>query len=129
MTNQIALTRYAMPVIALHRHVWTLKVVAVSSIEGIPNEIFVYHIGTSNIPDRFEAVSSVANLSMYGTLPQSVGTDSQIPFYRSDTATHDCLSESDMEDLWQRIQDDVAELIANFNAKMAMTPAETVTLP
>ena len=61
MSNQISLTRYAMPVVGVHQHVWPLKVVAVSTIEGIPNEIFVYHIGTSGIPERFEAVSSVSN--------------------------------------------------------------------
>lgn len=128
-SGSINLIRYAIPAqqAGAHQHVWPLKIIAISSKPGIPNEIFVYRVSSNGLPDRADAVASVPALSLYGLQPQSVGPDA-IPFYRKSVYEHDCFSAAEMEELWGYIQDDVQDLLDNFNAKAAMVISETVGL-
>ena len=123
----ITLTRRSVPAAPLEgeRHTWPLEVVAESHEEGIPSEIFVYHLGAANMiseedpypGDRFECVASVHQLSTIPALdPEDPGESSQVPFYRTATLFFHCLSPDDAASLWEKVQADVNDLIVNFRA-------------
>lgn len=120
------------------QHTWPLKVTAVSTVTGIPSEIFVYHQGASsstqlpNDPhpgDLCEAIASVHQLSeLPAAEPPAPGNMSRVPFYRSATAFFQCHSLVEADQVWAIIQEDVADLIANMEASQNLATAEVVAI-
>lgn len=105
------------------QHVWPLRVTAVSSLSGLPSEIFVYHANMDsdqiNDLDIFECVASVPQLDEIGTAAVPANPDADpptdaIPYYRSATLEFGCRSAREAWELWMKIQEDVQDLVDNF---------------
>jgi len=114
-----------------NKHVWPLQVTAVSNTPGLSSEIFVYHAdagGETLSGDIFECVASVSQMDDIGLAADFV-SDPAIPYYRSDTLEFNCRSAHDLENVWLKLQQDVAELYANFMSANNMTSEETVVIP
>ncbi len=131
----ITLTRASVPdnPVSENQHTWPLKVTCVSTIDGIPSEIFVYHVpqaGTLNggvEGDIFEAVASVHQLNEIGKQPALTG-NRQVPYYRSAQLLFQCRSQKEADDLWQAVLEDVEELKDNFNSALSLRVEATVVI-
>lgn len=136
----IVLTKYAAPldgVINGDKHTWPMRVTATSTTDGLPSEIFVYHVGAAtmvapNDPhpgDRCEAIASVHQLQeLPAGAPPNPGEASVTPYYRSASAFFHCHSMTEYERLWGVIQDDARDLLENFMAMQALVAEETVSI-
>ena len=113
-----------------NQHVWPLRVSAASSTAGLDPEIFVYHAEVSGnllAGDLFECVASVSQMSDLGLTADFV-SDPAVPYYRSDSLEFFCRSESELESLWKKIQQDAKELLDNFNSFNNISAEETVEI-
>ena len=126
----VTLTRDALAEATMvNQHVWPLKVVAARVDPTFPSEIFVYHSAVdSSEGDVFEAVASVQQLSELGLAPVVVDTLTTVPYYRSATLLFYCRSQHEADELWEKVLDDVNDLIENFNAARNLKASEVVTL-
>jgi len=115
------------------QHTWPLKVVATSTTDGLPSDIFVYHAGQSGAitpGDEFWCVASVHQLNELGLAPVAGGAGKPaIPLYRSATLLFDCRSAEEAEELWQTIQQEGEELVINFNARLQLVETDSITIP
>jgi len=127
----ITLTRAAVSEETLGgRHVWPLKVTAVSDTSGLPSDIFVYHAdagGDLLNGDMFECVASVSQLDDLGTEPDFI-SDPVVPYYRGDFLEFNCRSARDLELLWSKIQEEVQSLHNNFTSWERIQDATTVEI-
>lgn len=123
--------------VAGDRHTWPIRIVATSNLEGLPSEIFVWHVGAADSVtdldpypgDLFECIASVHQLSSIpANDPETPGPDSQNPFYRTNVLFFHCLSLKDADELWANVQDDVLDLIENWQAAQNLVDDETVTI-
>lgn len=110
-------------------HVWPLKVTATTDDLELPPEIFVLY--ARNIADLdesvFNSISTVPQLSELTTAPQVDG-ESVIPYYRTDTVEIHCATPEQAETAWIKMQQFVADLIANWNIANNLTGQEIVEL-
>ena len=118
------------------QHVWPLQVVAVSDTTDLPSEIFVYHASMDddqlNDMDIFECVASVEQLDELGTTPVEADPGNgveAVPYYRSDTLLFGCRSATELEELWEKIKEDVVDLHLNFMYYQDLQTEETFTTP
>jgi hypothetical protein len=115
------------------RHVWPLQVTAVSQEEGLSSKMFVYHAEMQDDPyqgDVFECVASVQQMTELPEDEPGTGQDgNMIPYYRTDTLLFHCRSTEEAEDLWEKVQADVKDLLQNFMALTSgLQTQETVTI-
>jgi hypothetical protein len=128
----ITLQRYGILNPPNPRHVWPLKVVAISTTPGLPSEIFVYCANLGSDPqypgDIFECVASVSQLYDIGLAPVLVNSSAQTPYYRKNVLEFDCRSAEEAEDLWIKVKQDVTDLYNNFIAANNLRLDETVII-
>jgi hypothetical protein len=118
------------PGIVPNQHTWPLKVIATSTITGLPSEIFVYQAGKGDDPfsgDRFQCVASVHQVSELGTSPVVTDTK-QKPFFRKDCLEFHCRTPEDADNLYNTIVAHAQDLVNNFFALAALTVENTVSL-
>lgn len=119
------------------QHTWPLRVTAVSSEEGLPNEIFVWHSNAADViddainpfkGDRCECVASVHQLSSITNTdtPDEPSGELRAPFYRADTALFHCLTLAQADALKAKIEADVRDLLENFRASKNLETGEVV---
>lgn len=120
------------------QHAWPLKVVAASTTEGLPAEIFVYHRGAGDplaapgdpYPgDRCETIASVHQLQeLPAGAPAAPGEVSQTPFYRASTAFFYCRSLEEAAEVWTIIQEDARDLLENYLAAQQLGVSAVVEI-
>jgi hypothetical protein len=111
---------------------WPLKIVA----EGfdIPSEIFVYQVSDptareKGLNDLFQCIASGVQLEELGTsAPLATSEGQQIPFYRVKEAVLFFDSPEDLEKGWERIKDDVGQLVRTYNSLQTLYGSESVTV-
>jgi hypothetical protein len=133
MSNTLQLQQFTVPDGApiQGRHTWPLKVVATSTIPGLPSEIFVYQAGQGKDPhtgDKYKCVASVHQLSELGTTPVVIDNLVQKPFFRRCELLFHCHNAEEAATLWNKIQADAQDLVSNFNAFQLLTVENTVQL-
>lgn len=105
------------------QHVWPLLVAATTD-DGLTAHIFVYHVqADSEISSIFECVSSLPQLSEIGLTP----TD-DTPYFRQDSLRFDCRSPEQAWDLWERIEQDVRDLVRNYQLAEQLATGEEVVI-
>lgn len=118
------------------QHAWPLSVIAVGS-DGAPSEIFVYRFeGSIYDPregDTFHRVASVNDLyevpKLSHFLNQSADSNLQVPFYRTDRIpTLFCRSPEEVQDVWDKIVEDVHSLVKNLNTSVSLKAIDEVTI-
>jgi hypothetical protein len=108
---------------------WPLTIVATGT--NIDSNIFVYQLAGSSfesIPgDTFSCVASTSQLN---ELPTSAAAAkaAATPFYRQSTMTVICRSAAEANYVWEQVQEDVDDLINNYNAAALLVPANVITL-
>ncbi len=115
------------------RHVWWLRITA-TSVSGDP-KIFVYHVDSRFATpglDMFECVASAGQMSALPADEPVLEPDEGgevIPYYRTASIAMACGSALEADELWDAIQEDAAELVANMNAVDDLSTTATVTFP
>lgn len=117
----------------LAQHVWPLQVTAVSSQEGLSSKIFVYHAEDGDDPyqgDVFECIASVQQMTEIPEDAPDFGEDgNNIPYFRTDSLLFHCRSPEEAEDLWEKVQADVKDLLQNYVALTGiLQTSETVVI-
>jgi hypothetical protein len=109
--------------------VWPLKVEALSDEQGLPSEIFVYHVLPANaqLEEIFECVASLPQMSEIDTSPQ-LGGAVVVPYYRRADLRLDCRSPEEADEVWDLIQKDVRDLLWNFRWANGLALDETVVI-
>lgn len=126
----IQLARHANSSEVLRKHGWPLKVVATGQ-EGAPSDIFVYNRARpgDTLGDVFQCVASVAQLDEIPTsAPTVVDATTQVPFYRTNTATFVCRSAAEAESVWKTINEDTQDLLRNLEAAETLVTNLTVVV-
>lgn len=110
-----------------NQHTWPLKVTALAGQnEGLPSEIFVFHVDATN-GDKFEAIASLHQIYLLGTVPD-MASNPAVPYYRAAVVELQMLSQSSADELWQKIQRDVQDLVTNYKAGLTLQVLEEVTI-
>jgi len=96
----------------------------------MPSAVFVFQKDASGyLNDKWSHVASVQDLETLPDSPDGVASSDDgstlIPFYRQDTVTINCSSESHREELWNIIYNDVVALVKNYNYAQDLQPEET----
>lgn len=114
------------------QHSWPVRITAVSTISGLPSEIFVYHaVGQDSATneDLFECVASVQQITeLPATAPQGDPTGKLIPYYRKAVLEAHCRSADEADELWDKVKDDANDLVVNFRAFGNMTATDTYVI-
>jgi hypothetical protein len=123
----ITLTRAASAPLPAEQDQPTLRITAVSSDPEIPSAIFVYHADASAaagvVGDLFECVASLSQL--YDLL-ENPGEGR--PFYRKNQLEFVCRSYPEAEELWEKIREDVRELVENIKASRNLQNEHSETI-
>lgn len=92
--------------------------------EGMGPKVFVYHqpVGT----DAY--FSCVASLPQMADLPEDAAVNPEQPYFRSSSLVLDFRSESLALKFWDKVQEDVRELVADYKASMALPDSTTITI-
>ena len=115
-------------------HTYPIKVtVTANAPEAMSHKVFVYHAknkGEASDDDLFEAVASVHQLMEIP--PDKPVYDPEnaaayIPYYRTNVMHFHCRSEDEASELWDKVKEDIDDLVMNFSAAAALRAAETVT--
>jgi hypothetical protein len=116
------------------RHSWPLKIVAVSTVAGLSSKMFVYHAAMGVDDFDGDVFECVASLSQMTELPpdhaaaSSGEGDEVVPYYRTDTVNFICRCADEADELWEKIQGDVQDLLANHRAAQQLDVIETATI-
>lgn len=113
------------------QHTWPLRIIATSNLAGLSSKIFVFHAALSDDlikGDVFEAVASVSQLMELPEDTPITGGDVIVPFYRLDRLEWFCHSAEEAEDLWNKIQEDVQDLVNNFRSKENLESSEVIVI-
>lgn len=114
------------------RHVWPIRVTAVSDEPGLSSKIFVYHAEMGDDPyqgDVFECVASVQQMTEIPEDSAGVGEDGNlVPYYRKEVLTFHCRTAEEAESLWGKVKADVRDLLLNHRALQELLTSETVTI-
>ena len=129
----ISLTKYIENPITVvpTKHVWPLRVVATANPDhGMPSAVFVFQKDASGyLNDKWSHVASVQDLDTLPDSPDGVASSDDgstlVPFYRQDTVTINCSSESHREEVWNIIYNDVVALVKNYKYSQDLQPEET----
>lgn len=112
------------------RHAWPLTIQAEGF--GMPSEIFIYQVGSQADPctaDRFKCIATVSDLY---EVPKNQGvtyTDSlQTPFYRRSQLELVLRSSDDPAKVWADVQQQVLELVNNFNSTTNLAGIQVATV-
>lgn len=111
------------------QHSWVLEVKATSNLPGLDSRIFVWQAnapGSAYSGDRWSVVASTQQMAdLPADAPVEEGED-YVPFYRKDTMVLDCRSPELREELWEKIQTNVKDLLVNWLALENTELVETV---
>ena len=125
MSAQITLTRYTAAPNALplsEQQVWPITIEATAV--GISPHIFVYRAHQHGDPFGGDAFSCVASVNQLYELPRDradvINDTFQIPFYRSCKLELFCRSQAEADYIWTVVNEDVQNLITNFNLSFAL---------
>jgi hypothetical protein len=103
-----------------NQHVWPLKVTATSNQAGLSSKMFVYHAEWGDDPyvgDIFECVASVQQMTEIPEDEPGLGEgENQMPYYRTAELLFHCRSPEEAEDLLEKVQADVKDLLQNYLA-------------
>jgi len=117
---------------AANRHVWPMKVTAVSSIADLESEIFVYHYaGDADAYDCdvFECVASVSQMyEIPKSKPVQIDEIEGVPYYRKSEMFLVFRNPEEADSTWAKIQEDVQDLIDNFRSLKNLDTTEEVEL-
>jgi len=108
------------------RQAWALSILA----EGInmDDHVFVYHLGKSDDPiggDKFECVASPNQMiELPRRYAMNLTTNTMIPFYRYNLLEYVCRSASEALELWNKIVEEVNDLVENLNASLILQATE-----
>lgn len=105
-----------------NQHLWVLRVEAAGQ-GGASSDIFVYQKGEDVDSDLFVAVASASQIADFSTEREEAET-----FYRKSLLEFFCLSQYEVENLWQDVQTDVAHLLKNLRAADNLSSSEVVTV-
>lgn len=118
----------------VNQHVWPLKITA-SLVEGatMPSaKVFVYHASMGDdayVGDIFECIASVQQyFDIPADSPVSVEDGKTVPYYRTASLQFNCRSPLEAEELWEAIQDDVTDLVNNYDAYSTLHSYESVSI-
>lgn len=105
------------------QHVWPLLVSAVSD-DDLTSNIFVYHeLPDDEVSSVFECVASLPQLSEIGLTPST-----NTPYFRQDSLRFDCRSPEEAQDLWERVEQDVRDLVWNYQWAEGLSLSEQVVV-
>jgi hypothetical protein len=113
------------------RHVWPLKVTAVSTVPDLDSNIFVYHYSGGADPYQGNVFECVASLPQMHDIPVNapdMSVDEVVPYFRRSTLFVVCRSPDEADAVWTSVQADVQDLIDNHRALSRLDTTETVTL-
>jgi hypothetical protein len=117
--NIIRLTRYsAKPMLQGAQHVWPVKIVA-EGLNGAPSAIFVYAKAKEGDPlgDEFQCMASVPQLDEISTTgPIVENKTTQVPYYRTNTASFNTRTAEEADEVWQSLLEDAQNLAINLDA-------------
>jgi hypothetical protein len=129
----ITLTRYSTSPNAIPaggQHCWPIAITAKGL--GISDSIFVYRAAAVGDPFGGDAFSCVASVNQLFELPETAGVaqteDKQIPFYRRSTLELFCRSQAEADRIWRIVNEDVVDLVNNYNLTYALQSAETTAV-
>lgn len=97
---------------------WPLRVTAVSGIEGLDSNIFVFHAQLPDAASAGDMCEAVASIIQMNELPVDAPTEidgNPIPFYRKDSAEFHFHTSDALDEAIEIIKEDVASLIRSFN--------------
>lgn len=105
------------------QHVWPLLVAATTD-DDLSANIFVYHVLTGDeVESIFECVASLPQLSEIGLTPSA-----NTPYFRQDSLRFDCRGPEEAQDLWERIEQDVRDLVWNYQWAEGLALSEQVVV-
>lgn len=113
------------------QHSWVLEVKATSNLPSLDSRIFVWQVnspGSAYSGDRWSVVASTQQMADLPPDAPVIEGDEQIPFYRKDTLVIDCRSPELREELWEKIQENVKDLLVNWLALENTELVETVEI-
>lgn len=115
-------------------HTYPIKVTATANGgEVMSPKVFVYHAkkkGEASDDDLFEAVASVHQLMEIPPdkpVYDPEDPDAYIPYYRTGVMHFHCRSEDEANELWEKVKEDIDDLVLNHIAANALRTVETVT--
>lgn len=113
----------------INQHVWRLTGSVVSDTPGLPSEVFVYHVFPAGdvAEEQLETIASVPQLSEIGLEPVSQG-ETKVPYYRRADFTLDCRSASEAASIIDAIEEDLLDLVENFEKAQSIETTETVVI-
>jgi len=113
------------------QHSWPLRVVATSNKDNLSSKIFVWQENAPNSGYAGDRFSVVASTQQMVDLPEDGPVDEgdeHIPFYRKDELVLDCRSPELRQEIWDKIQADVLDLLGNWIALENTEEVETVVI-
>lgn len=112
-------------------HVWPIRIVSTSSNPAVSPKIFVFLASTEDDAYEGDVFESVASLQQLRYIPEdNAGVDANgeiCPYYRTNTLTFCARSETEAEDLWNKIASNVDDLVRNLNVVTNTTETHTST--
>jgi hypothetical protein len=114
-----------------NQHNWPL-IINATSTGDMPDDIFVFArkagVLDVNPYDQFQAVASAHDIFEIGTDPGATNNDNPdgVPFYRSSMLKLFLRSPAQVEEIWQKIQEDVVDLVRNLEAENRVVAVESV---
>lgn len=111
---------------------WPIKVTAVSEIEDLDSNIFVYHAADPDDPIQGDTFSNVASLQDMESLPVGAptsvdgdNTEDYVPYYRTDSVELNCHNLVDMNRIWTIIKRDTSSLVREYKFSIELKADET----
>lgn len=150
MMNRFKLTRSApevKPNSVCHRNL-AFSVQCEAALEGVDDNIFVYHVGIPNDPvhseDTFFCVASLAQMQIFPTeaavelalaagenpfhVQNADGTEDNVPFYRTNSVDLTFNNATAMDHAWRVMKLNVAKLSREYNDFDKVKAVEEVVL-
>lgn len=127
MTVDLQRSQLSTPFLAGTVPLWPLSITATVHNGDMPAAIFVYFAGkdTGAPGDRFTAVASVASML---DIPDDRNARGASAYYRTATAYFALRNPGDVEETFEAIKADVAQLIRGWNARNQLTSVATETV-
>lgn len=130
------ITRSSLPAVSVpqRQHTWPLQVVVTGSHGDYGPKVFVYHAAMGDDPYKGDRCECVASVSQMLETPEDAATASDadgriIPFYRLASGLFLCHSAVEAEELWAKVQEDIADLVENLSSAGLLASSEVVVLP
>ncbi len=127
MDASLTLTRFGARHHRASRHAWPLTVQAAGL--NMPSAIFVYQMGDKEMADRFKCVATVSDLNELPRHQARASTRShQSPFYLRAQADLVLRSAAEADSVWQVLQQEALDLVADFNSSLKLAGVEFATI-